>query len=71
MMERSDGVAHAYDCDHSPPDRLRCSLGFTKDQLVPTGSQIARVRGRASLGAEVEVRARASWRATRSDRGEP
>ncbi|KAA0041794.1 putative nuclease HARBI1 [Cucumis melo var. makuwa] len=50
---------------------FRCPLGFTKDQLVPTGSQIARVRGRTSSGAEVEVKARASWRATRSDRGEP
>ncbi|KAA0048211.1 hypothetical protein E5676_scaffold265G001940 [Cucumis melo var. makuwa] len=32
------------------------------------GSQIARVRERASLGAETEVRAKASWRMTRSDR---
>ncbi|KAA0035694.1 uncharacterized protein E6C27_scaffold285G003960 [Cucumis melo var. makuwa] len=29
-------------------DRLRCSFGFTKDQLVPTGSQITRVREHAS-----------------------
>ncbi|KAA0059768.1 hypothetical protein E5676_scaffold896G00200 [Cucumis melo var. makuwa] len=53
--------------DHSEPNRLRFSLGFTKDQLVPTGSQIARVWERA----EAEVRAKASWRMTRSDRGEP
>ncbi|KAA0058975.1 hypothetical protein E5676_scaffold874G00460 [Cucumis melo var. makuwa] len=52
-------------------DRLKCSLGFTKDQLVPTGSQIARVRERASSGAEAEVRAKASWRMTKSDRGKP
>ncbi|KAA0041265.1 uncharacterized protein E5676_scaffold32G00820 [Cucumis melo var. makuwa] len=44
MTERSDGIAHAYDC----PNRLRCSLGFTKDQLVPPGSHVARVRERAS-----------------------
>ncbi|KAA0060825.1 uncharacterized protein E6C27_scaffold137G00510 [Cucumis melo var. makuwa] len=44
MMERSDGIAHVYDC----PDRLRCSLGFTRDQLVPTGSQFSRVRERVS-----------------------
>ncbi|KAA0057688.1 hypothetical protein E5676_scaffold970G00250 [Cucumis melo var. makuwa] len=31
-------------------DRLRCSLGFTRDQLVPTGSQIARVRELVSSG---------------------
>ncbi|KAA0035249.1 hypothetical protein E5676_scaffold173G00350 [Cucumis melo var. makuwa] len=57
--------------DYSPPDRLRCSFAFTKDQLVPTRSQIARVRKRASLRAEAEVRAKVSWRMTRSDRGEP
>ncbi|KAA0040933.1 hypothetical protein E5676_scaffold315G00010 [Cucumis melo var. makuwa] len=48
-----------------------CSFGFTKDQLVPTGSQIARIRERASSGAEVEIRAKASWQMTRSDSGEP
>ncbi|KAA0066316.1 hypothetical protein E6C27_scaffold21G003750 [Cucumis melo var. makuwa] len=53
------------------PDRLSCSLGFTKDQLVPMGSQIARVRERANSGAEAEVRAKASWRMSRSDCGEP
>ncbi|KAA0046126.1 hypothetical protein E6C27_scaffold157G00590 [Cucumis melo var. makuwa] len=53
------------------PDRLGCSLEFTRDQLDPTGSQIARVRKRASLEAEAEVIAKASWRMTRSDRGEP
>ncbi|KAA0054948.1 putative transposase [Cucumis melo var. makuwa] len=44
---------------------LGCSFGFTKDQLVPMGSQIARVREHASSGVEVEVRAKASWRMTR------
>ncbi|KAA0046170.1 hypothetical protein E5676_scaffold1333G00120 [Cucumis melo var. makuwa] len=67
MIERSDGVAHTYDC----PDRLGVPLGITKDQLVPTGAQIARVRGRASSGAEVEIRTRANWQVTRSDRGGP
>uniref|UniRef100_A0A9I9EKF4 Uncharacterized protein n=1 Tax=Cucumis melo TaxID=3656 RepID=A0A9I9EKF4_CUCME len=47
------------------PDRLRCSLGFTKDQLVSTRPQIARVRERASSEAEAKVRAKASWRMTR------
>ncbi|KAA0061400.1 hypothetical protein E6C27_scaffold749G00920 [Cucumis melo var. makuwa] len=46
-------------------------LGIIKDQLVPMGAQIAPVRGRASSGAEAEVRTRASWRVTRSDRGGP
>ncbi|TYK20540.1 hypothetical protein E5676_scaffold237G001270 [Cucumis melo var. makuwa] len=49
---------------------LGVPLGI-KDQLVPTGAQIARVGGRASSRAEVEVRTRASWRVTRSDRGGP
>ncbi|TYK01806.1 hypothetical protein E5676_scaffold113G00390 [Cucumis melo var. makuwa] len=53
------------------PIILGVPLEITKDQLVPTGAQIARVRGRASPGAEVEVRTRASWRVTRSDRGGP
>ncbi|KAA0048141.1 hypothetical protein E5676_scaffold265G002800 [Cucumis melo var. makuwa] len=63
----------AYFGSFSPilPDHLRCSFGFTKDQLVPKGSQIARVWERANLGIEVEVRAKASWRMTRSDRGKP
>ncbi|KAA0040302.1 hypothetical protein E5676_scaffold142G004700 [Cucumis melo var. makuwa] len=52
-------------------ERLRCSLGFTRDQLDPTGSQIARVRERASSGVEAEVKAKVSWRMTRSDRGKP
>ncbi|KAA0064198.1 hypothetical protein E5676_scaffold218G00240 [Cucumis melo var. makuwa] len=53
------------------PSVLGVPLGITKDQHVPTGTQIARVRERARSGVEAEVRARASWRATRSDRGEP
>ncbi|TYK01079.1 hypothetical protein E5676_scaffold264G00990 [Cucumis melo var. makuwa] len=53
------------------PSVLGIPLGITKDQLVPTGAHVARVWGRASSGAEVEVGTRASWRLTRSDRGGP
>ncbi|KAA0048724.1 hypothetical protein E6C27_scaffold43G00180 [Cucumis melo var. makuwa] len=53
------------------PSVLGIPLGITKDQLVLTGACVARVRGRASYGVKAEVGARASWRATRSDRGEP
>ncbi|KAA0031886.1 hypothetical protein E6C27_scaffold218G00030 [Cucumis melo var. makuwa] len=55
---------------HSP-SVLGIPLGITKDQLVSTGAHVVRVRGCASYGVEAEVGARASWRATRSDRGEP
>ncbi|KAA0051799.1 hypothetical protein E5676_scaffold609G001110 [Cucumis melo var. makuwa] len=64
----------------SQPDWLSASSGYATDQFVlgvplghrrpdfvPTGSHVARVWER--VGAE--VRARASWRATRSDCGEP
>ncbi|TYK08471.1 uncharacterized protein E5676_scaffold1071G00030 [Cucumis melo var. makuwa] len=47
------------------PSVLGVPLGISKDQHVPTGTQIARARGHASSGVEVEVRARASWRATK------
>ncbi|KAA0067695.1 hypothetical protein E6C27_scaffold352G00010 [Cucumis melo var. makuwa] len=44
----------------------------TEDQsYVPTGAHVARVRERARDWVEDEARAKASWRATRSDRGEP
>ncbi|KAA0059908.1 hypothetical protein E5676_scaffold184G001250 [Cucumis melo var. makuwa] len=44
----------------------------TEDQsYVPTGAHVARVQERARDWVEDEVRAKASWRATRSDRGEP
>ncbi|TYK02209.1 gag/pol protein [Cucumis melo var. makuwa] len=44
----------------------------TEDQIfVPTGAHVARVRERARDWVEAEARAKASWRATRSDRGEP
>ncbi|TYK03436.1 hypothetical protein E5676_scaffold121G00390 [Cucumis melo var. makuwa] len=44
----------------------------TDDQIfVPTRAHVARVRERARDWVEVEVGAKASWRATRSDRGEP
>ncbi|KAA0032135.1 hypothetical protein E5676_scaffold186G00130 [Cucumis melo var. makuwa] len=70
--------------DRSQPDCLSVSSGYTTDQFVlsvplgspktsyvPPGSHVARVRERASSWAKAEVRAKASWRATRSDRGEP
>ncbi|KAA0039157.1 hypothetical protein E6C27_scaffold121G00590 [Cucumis melo var. makuwa] len=44
----------------------------TEDQsYVPTGAHVARVRERARDWVEDEARAKASWRATRSDRGGP
>ncbi|KAA0032073.1 hypothetical protein E6C27_scaffold223G00400 [Cucumis melo var. makuwa] len=44
----------------------------TEDQIfVPTGAHVARVRERARDWVEAEVGAKASRRATRSDRGEP
>ncbi|TYK23811.1 hypothetical protein E5676_scaffold162G00070 [Cucumis melo var. makuwa] len=68
----------------SQPDCLSASSGYAADQFVlgvplgqrrpdfvPTGSHVARVREHASSWVGAEVRARASWRATRSDRGEP
>ncbi|KAA0041337.1 hypothetical protein E6C27_scaffold128G003460 [Cucumis melo var. makuwa] len=68
----------------SQPDCLSVSSGYATDQFVlgvplghqrpdfvPTGSHVARVRECASSWAGAEVRARASWRATRSGRGEP
>ncbi|TYK04283.1 hypothetical protein E5676_scaffold527G00040 [Cucumis melo var. makuwa] len=44
----------------------------TEDQIfVPTGAHVARVQERARDWVEAKVGAKASWRATRSDRGEP
>ncbi|KAA0059544.1 hypothetical protein E5676_scaffold1193G00470 [Cucumis melo var. makuwa] len=64
--------------DHSQPDCLSVSFGYTKDEIVlgfplgspktryvPRGSQIARVRERASSWAKVKVEE--SWRATKKD----
>ncbi|KAA0056428.1 hypothetical protein E6C27_scaffold186G001850 [Cucumis melo var. makuwa] len=55
--------------------RIPAVLGVprgTKDQsYVPTGAHVARVRERARDWVEDEARAKASWRATRSDRGGP
>ncbi|KAA0033330.1 hypothetical protein E6C27_scaffold845G001490 [Cucumis melo var. makuwa] len=51
---------------HSP-SVLGIPLGITKDQLVPTGAHVARVQERV----EAEAGPRASWRATKSDHGEP
>ncbi|KAA0055036.1 hypothetical protein E5676_scaffold205G002450 [Cucumis melo var. makuwa] len=68
----------------SQPDCLSASSGFATDQYVlgapsgqrrpdsvPTGAHVARVRERASYWVEAGIRVRASWRATRSDHGEP
>ncbi|TYK11137.1 hypothetical protein E5676_scaffold66G00440 [Cucumis melo var. makuwa] len=59
----------------SPKEHLRQSgyvpLGSSKIRYVPMGSQIARVRERTNVGAEVEVRVEESWRMTRSDRDKP
>ncbi|TYK11908.1 hypothetical protein E5676_scaffold177G00740 [Cucumis melo var. makuwa] len=50
---------------------LSVPLGSPKISYVPPGSHVARVWKRASSWAEAEVRAKASWRMTRSDCGEP
>ncbi|KAA0032438.1 hypothetical protein E6C27_scaffold1876G00170 [Cucumis melo var. makuwa] len=68
----------------SQPDCLIASSGYAADQVVlgvplghrrpdfvPTGSHVARVRERGNSWVGAEVKARASWRATRSDHGEP
>ncbi|KAA0031893.1 hypothetical protein E6C27_scaffold218G00100 [Cucumis melo var. makuwa] len=53
-------------------DMTRVLPRDTEDQIfVPTGAHVARVRERARDWVEAEVGAKASWRATRSDRGEP
>ncbi|KAA0066999.1 histone H2B.3-like [Cucumis melo var. makuwa] len=67
-MRAASLACQSVDC-LSPPSQF--PLDSPKIRYVPTGSQIARVRKRASLGAEVEVRGEGSWRMTRSDRGEP
>ncbi|TYK25879.1 pol protein [Cucumis melo var. makuwa] len=78
-------VLRSYDCDTKLPfspvlthifRKLEAELGIcpTKSKPSPTlilGAQIARVQGRASSRAEAEVRTRASWQVTRSDRGRP
>ncbi|TYK29811.1 hypothetical protein E5676_scaffold208G00360 [Cucumis melo var. makuwa] len=68
----------------SEPDCLRVFSGYATNQFVqgapsghrrldfvPTGAHVARVRERANYWVGAKVRARASWRATRSDHGEP
>ncbi|TYK29794.1 hypothetical protein E5676_scaffold208G00110 [Cucumis melo var. makuwa] len=70
--------------DHLQPDHLIVSFGYTTDHFVLgvplgspktsyvlSGSHVARVWECASSWAGAEVRAKVSWRATRSDRGEP
>ncbi|KAA0062193.1 hypothetical protein E6C27_scaffold89G005870 [Cucumis melo var. makuwa] len=69
--------------NRSQPDCLSVSSGYTIDQIVlgvplrspktsyvPLGSHVACVRERDNFWTGVEVRAKASWQATRSDRGE-
>ncbi|KAA0067501.1 hypothetical protein E6C27_scaffold50G00100 [Cucumis melo var. makuwa] len=55
--------------------RIPIILGVPRDtedqSYVPTGAHVARVWEHARDWVEDEVRAKASWRATRSDRGEP
>ncbi|KAA0051387.1 hypothetical protein E6C27_scaffold55G001270 [Cucumis melo var. makuwa] len=55
--------------------RIPIVLGVPRDiedqSYVPMGAHVARVRECARDWVEDEVRAKASWRATRSDRGEP
>ncbi|KAA0057709.1 hypothetical protein E5676_scaffold970G00510 [Cucumis melo var. makuwa] len=64
--------------DHSQPDFLSVSFGYTKDQIVlgvplgspktryvPTEPQIARVREHVSSWSKVKVEE--SWRATEKD----
>ncbi|TYK08660.1 hypothetical protein E5676_scaffold118G00020 [Cucumis melo var. makuwa] len=49
------------------PTVLGVPRGTENQSYVPTGAHVARVRERV----EDEARAKASWRATRSDRGGP
>ncbi|KAA0040273.1 hypothetical protein E6C27_scaffold2379G00020 [Cucumis melo var. makuwa] len=51
------------------PTVLGVPWGTEDQSYVPTGAHVARVRERARDWVEDE--ARASWRATRSDRGGP
>ncbi|TYK18647.1 hypothetical protein E5676_scaffold390G00090 [Cucumis melo var. makuwa] len=53
------------------PIVLGVPRGIEDQSYVPTGAHVARVRERARDWVEDEARAKASWRATRSDRGEP
>ncbi|KAA0039200.1 hypothetical protein E5676_scaffold607G00360 [Cucumis melo var. makuwa] len=58
-------------CKLNSASFLGVPLGLLETRYVPTGSQIACVQERASLEAEVKVRAKGSWRMTRIDHGEP
>ncbi|KAA0042914.1 hypothetical protein E5676_scaffold108G001370 [Cucumis melo var. makuwa] len=53
------------------PTVLGVPRGTEDQSYVPTGAHVARVWERARNWVEDEARARASWRATRSDRGGP
>ncbi|KAA0054697.1 hypothetical protein E6C27_scaffold24G005220 [Cucumis melo var. makuwa] len=53
------------------PTVLGVPRGTEDQSYVPTGAHVARVRERARDWVEDEARAKASWRATRSDRGWP
>ncbi|TYK23335.1 hypothetical protein E5676_scaffold142G003960 [Cucumis melo var. makuwa] len=83
-LSKSPDMIRVVRWNSSQPDCLSVSSGYTTDQIVlgislgspktsyvPPGSHVARVRERASFWAGAEIRAKASWRATRSDRGEP
>ncbi|KAA0037356.1 hypothetical protein E5676_scaffold85G00730 [Cucumis melo var. makuwa] len=61
-------IRHGYRYDSSDST----GSSHPEDQsYVPTGAHVARVRERARDWVEDEARAKASWRATRSDRGGP
>ncbi|KAA0025110.1 hypothetical protein E5676_scaffold3037G00030 [Cucumis melo var. makuwa] len=60
--------------DRSEPDYLSVFFGYATDQFVlgvPSGHRRPNFVPTGSYVVRAEVRARASWRATRSDRGEP
>ncbi|KAA0048481.1 hypothetical protein E5676_scaffold600G00830 [Cucumis melo var. makuwa] len=68
LVEQISSVSSVYTTDQFV---LGVPLGHRRPDFVPTGAHVAHVRERASYWAGAEVRARASWGATRSDRGEP
>ncbi|TYK28964.1 hypothetical protein E5676_scaffold120G00530 [Cucumis melo var. makuwa] len=61
-------ISSGYTTDHFV---LGVPLGPPKTSYVSSGSHIARIRERASSWARAEVRAKASWRTTRSDHDKP
>ncbi|KAA0035202.1 hypothetical protein E5676_scaffold991G00330 [Cucumis melo var. makuwa] len=67
--ECRDGECRDDLCDMLYADAMCVPWGTEDQSYVPTGAHVARVRERARNWVEDE--ARASWRATRSDRGGP